>query len=347
MNQTPAAIGGQEGRTSPRIAIISAVTFRGQDLHEAAVSLIGGPIDSTVPTYISPFTMQGPFTLTSPTIYLAHHPITFMYLDAVNPENFSTSVGLKPAGLIHLMPEDVSSVVPLHPNYSNDTEYASLVANGKFKSPTVQTNFTTAPFNFADLPDPVPARAYFDARWSDCWGEQTHCRTITDDSYRPCLIIALSSRVWGTSLFQGSCYFPDLVDPPLALTAIADRTPEEADPLPQLPHAQRDSERVRWNMAASATATVSDAPGAGLLLEPRPTATQPWPLPTTASRNIPGVLSGKSNGTGNSYNDRHGNSYHGAAVFRSSAHALNQRFELQKWLILLPLSIIWVFGMAP
>jgi hypothetical protein len=189
INQTSTAI-SNEGRRSRRITIISAVTFRGQDLYEAGRSHIRNSYFTQAPTYVSPSTIKGPFTLTSPTIYLAHHPLTFRYNSNIDPESISESQSVKPAKVIHLMPADVSSIIPLHPDYSNNTEYASLMANGKFNVPTNKPIVTTIPLNFANLPDPVPARAYFNARWLNCWDKQTHYKTITDDSYRPRLVIS-------------------------------------------------------------------------------------------------------------------------------------------------------------
>jgi hypothetical protein len=333
LNQTLSPASGEDSHSSRRIVVTPAVTFRGQDLYHDSVTTLGGPDFHFHKTYITRSTMKGPFTFTSPTIYLAHHPMTFGYTNEVEPRSYSeANWSVRPAGVIGLKSADVSSVVPLHPTYNNDTEYASLVANGKFKAPPTKM-WTTLPVNFADLQDPVPARQYFDARWEDCWGEQTHCGTITDDSYRPQLVIA--SSVWGTvsDPIYGKCFMPLLVDPPLALSAITDGSPEENfSPLPPI---QRDPGRVDWNLAASATATVGDAPGrTGLPLEPRPIPTRPWPLPTATSRSTPWNVTGTNKAAEKSHN--------GAAVFTSGSHALNQEFVVDKWIISLALSLLCV-----
>ena len=333
LDQTLSPASGEDSHSSRRIAVIPAVTFRGRDLYLDSVSTFGEQVDHYEKPYINRSTMKGPFTFTSPTIYLAHHAITFDYSNEVEPRSFSAaSRSVRPAGVIGLKSADVSSVVPLHPTYNNDTEYASLVANGKFKAPPTNM-WTTLPVNFADLQDPVPARQYFDARWEDCWGEQTHCRTITDDSYRPRLVIA--SSVWGTvsDPIYGKCYMPLLVDPPLALSAITEGSGEENGPL--LPPIPMGSGRVEWNVAASTTATDGDAPGGtGLPLEPRPTPTKLWPLPTATSRSTPWSVKGKNNGTSKSYN--------GAAVFTSNSRTLRQEFIMEKWTISLTLSLFYI-----
>jgi hypothetical protein len=333
LNQTLSPASGEDSHSSRRIAVIPAVTFRGRDLYLDSVSTFGEQVDHYEKPYINRSTMKGPFTFTSPTIYLAHHAITFDYSNEVEPRSFSAaSRSVRPAGVIGLKSADVSSVVPLHPTYNNDTEYASLVANGKFKQPPIQM-WTTVPLNFADLDDPVPARPYFDARWEDCWGEQTHCGTITDGNYRPRLVI--SASVWGTvsGPMSDICFMPQLVDPPLALTEITDGTPEENRPA--LPPIQKGPGRIEWNLAASATATVGDAPGGtGLPLEPRPIPTKPWPVLTATSRSTFWSVKGKNNGTSKSYN--------GAAVFTSNSRTLRQEFIIEKWTISLTLSLFYI-----
>jgi hypothetical protein len=167
-DQTRFPLSGQESHSSRRTAVIPAVAFRGRDLYRAGVSTLGGPVWCFDHSYIIPSTMKGPFTFTSPTIYLAHHPITVDYIDETDYMSFTSRQSVRPPGIVGLKPADVSSFVPLHPTY-NDTQYANPVANGKFQEPR-SLEWTTAPFNFADLRDPVPARQYFDARWEDCWG---------------------------------------------------------------------------------------------------------------------------------------------------------------------------------
>jgi hypothetical protein len=100
---------------------------------------------------------------------------------------------------------------------------AQLVAKGQFR-PTidfyVNGEFETKPFDFGHLVDPVPASIYYDAHDQDCWAEQTHCATITDNSYRP--RIRLAKRIWQSILPNGlECEDPMVVDPPIALYPIS------------------------------------------------------------------------------------------------------------------------------
>jgi hypothetical protein len=77
------------------------------------------------------------------------------------------------------------------------------------------------PLDLSNLPNPVPASVYFDARSDDCWAKHSHCSTITDDSYRPRL--AIKARVW-SSLMEGwsDCYHGSLVDPPIGLRPLTE-----------------------------------------------------------------------------------------------------------------------------
>jgi hypothetical protein len=97
---------------------------------------------------------------------------------------------LRSAGVIPLAAEDVYSVRPRADLFKRRPHYAQLVAKGEFQPSDPPGNrfegFSYAeemvPFNFANLQDPVPASVYYDARFEDCWGKQSHCGTITDDT---------------------------------------------------------------------------------------------------------------------------------------------------------------------
>jgi hypothetical protein len=317
-NQTLSPASNQESHSARRVVVIPEVTFRGEDRYLVAQKPFGGTVSSHDHTYIGPSTMTGPFTLTSPTIYMAHHQITYDYLYEYGFVDVTTSQSVRLAGVTGLKLADVSSIVPLLSKYKNDTEYASLIANGKFE-PQWNLAWATLPLKVADLQNPVPARSFFDARL-DCWGEQTHCGTITDDSYRPRLVIA--SSLWGAAsgVVHGECLIPDVVDPPVALTAITDGLLEEGGPpLLSIP---REPGQVDWNVAASATAMLGNAPyGSDLSLKPRATPTGPWSMPTATSRSTP-------------YN---------AAVYTSGSSTLNREFVVEKWVIPLALSVVCIF----
>jgi hypothetical protein len=130
----------------------------------------------------------------------------------------------KPPGIITLQPDDVRSMRPRFREFNGSgIEYAQSVANGKFNDrprparwDMAAEYFDILPFSYEDLQNPVPARVYYDARPEDCWATQSHCGTITDDTYRP--LLALKNRVWASYLPEGfGCMRPDIVDPPIAL----------------------------------------------------------------------------------------------------------------------------------
>jgi hypothetical protein len=131
---------------------------------------------------------------------------------------------------------------------------------------------------------------------------------------------------------------PQLVDPPLALTAITDGSPEENRPLPPV---QGGPGRIDWNVAASTTATASDAAsGTGLPLAPRPVPTKLQPPPTATSRSAPWSATGTNSRPRNSHNDRHGNLYNSAEVFTSGSPAFSREFMVDK--LALALSVIYI-----
>jgi hypothetical protein len=236
---------------TPRGSIFTtdAITFRGQDVYIRSID--GVPIDQyfvrsktrwdfrsladRVKTpYLTGTTITGPFTFTSPTVYVAHPEI-------IRQEIFGTNGNLlvlgldtvvRGPGIISMHRTDVSSVRPkLDPEYGKNMSYAQAMAKGEY-DPTIPllrwaTNYETLPFDFGNLIDPVPASAYYDARHFDCLGRQTHCGTITDDTYRPNLRIARS--IWASVYSDFICDDPLVVDPPIALKPL-DSSGLGADP---------------------------------------------------------------------------------------------------------------------
>jgi hypothetical protein len=191
--------------------------------------------------YLLPWTLTTKVTFTSPTMYLAHRPISRRWM--AQPRNvswstaFGTEVSFLPAGIITLNSTDIFSVRPDRFMTLPGLEYARQVAQGSFHNTLnfhVRVPVTEKqPFDFGNILDPVPASVYFDARSEDCWGNQTHCATITDGSYRPKL--RLAPKVW-KSIFGGSmCSDPMLADPPNALERIDGAVEEEQVVLPDLP----------------------------------------------------------------------------------------------------------------
>lgn len=220
-----------------------AITFRGQDLYLRSINgvnwnkvdgkslqsdlflalqpSIGKP--SSPGPYLTSWVLRGDFTFTSPTVYLAHRAITRELRMRPLFEN-PTSAGwtkrevARPPGTIPLSASDIFTLRPINQTVDG-LKYAKLVAKGLFtpslSARSVEKKYEARTLDFGDLRDPVPASVYYDARILDCWGQQSHCGTITDDSYRPKLRIA--PHIW-KSVFGGfMCMDPMLVDPPISL----------------------------------------------------------------------------------------------------------------------------------
>jgi hypothetical protein len=166
--------------------------------------------------------LKGPFTFTSLTVYLAHHAIVGQTMTQF-PGNFTPVWGttmIRSAGIVPLRADQVSSVRPLRQNalQMSGLAYAQLVANGTYDQAQYSNRWEMSSFNFAHLQNPVPASVYYDARSNDCWGglKQSHCGTITDDTFRPQL--AFGNKVWASIASDWfDCYQPGLVDPAIVL----------------------------------------------------------------------------------------------------------------------------------
>jgi hypothetical protein len=217
--------------TEPVVVTTDAITFRGQDIYlrtingkdlyaaakeveeesldfEIQASLMAG---KTTPEYIYPSTMSGTWTFTSPTAYLAHREITanIFYWTTSKKVIFQTT-SIRDGGIIPLQPGELSTIhwVQNDKSIKGGLETARSIAKGLFR-PTLddyQSHYAhgrlqTRVLDFGHLPDPVPASIYYDAHDQDCWGEQSHCATITDDSYRPKLFV--DRRVWESILPEG------------------------------------------------------------------------------------------------------------------------------------------------
>jgi hypothetical protein len=224
---------------SPKVVTMDAITFQGQDLYrktmdnDCAGSLCTRSIwtDSDLPT-ILPSVLKGPFTFTSPTVYLAHHPLSLTSMIDPIPStgtamsDFYSSSVLRSAGVVPLAANQIFSVRPGRPDFSKvaGVDYARLVAKGLYSPDFVEIQddqLGIATFDFDHLQDPVPASVFYDARSQDCWGvlRQSHCATITDGSYRPQLVF--KNEVWRSIVGEWyDCARPGLVDPPIALIPV-------------------------------------------------------------------------------------------------------------------------------
>lgn len=171
-------------------------------------------------------------------------------------------------------------------NQQGGVEYAQSVAKGIFHR-SHPTQYGAVPdesvsLNFNDLQNPVPASVYYDARWSECWGNQTHCATITDDSYRPRL--GIKNSVW-QSLFPilSECVQPMLPNPrvsmlPLGTTLDVPSVPQPTSALPGVAIPALSSPTV----AKAGITTSRDQAVAPHQLLPTPTS-------KTSHRQLPGL----------------------------------------------------------
>jgi hypothetical protein len=194
-----------------------------------------------------PYTLTGPFYFTSPTVYLAHqgfvagkksHALEWRDEDPERDRNYNFGGAVAvAAGIQTLKPDDVFSVRPRLQNVFNGsgTEYAHLVAKGTFDRDGAENAIAHdyLQFDYGNLQNPVPASLYYDAR-PDCWGSnQTHCATITDDTYRPSL--AFKRSVWGSiGVGWDACLRPRMVDPPIALRPIDEQFASLVMPRPPI-----------------------------------------------------------------------------------------------------------------
>lgn len=224
--------------------VTTAITFNGADLYllnETAHYQNKKPVTLTWnTTRASPSTLYGNFTFYSPTIYIAHQPIT-AYIGRYNSErniydSFVTTQ-IASAGIIAVEMENIL-YAPLPftaPTASQNLEYIRAMAMGRYYElplsarielgiPRGFNGYTTGltQINIADLMNPVPASIYYGAR-EDCWGKQSHCGIIEDDSYRPRL--ALRDLPFFRLLPDHfDCRKPELVDPPIALRVLEEST---------------------------------------------------------------------------------------------------------------------------
>ena len=240
----------------------TAISFAGKDLYLQHVIL-----DNKTTTYtkieIKPSVMYGNWTFWSPTVYLAHHPITrmdqFFYMSQNISEPFTKGSIIYSPGVFPLLPQHVYTVAPLRPDVAvlNGVEYARKAAKGEYDPLHSAESFisTAFPLNYDHLREPVPASLYYNARTSDCWGKQSHCSRITDGSFRP--LLSLHPDVWESlaainlggplSMELYPCQLPLLVDPPLVLNPIPE---SEIKHEPVISHMPRLSQEARTTPAS-------------------------------------------------------------------------------------------------
>jgi hypothetical protein len=267
--------------SSTRTWVRDKITFPAQSLQLRTI--IGNNTANWINTEtLAASVLLGPFTFTYPTVYIAHRPITTVlgYLDTNSSSYYYRySTGIGSAGVIGVASTDVFSAVPEARNTERGLDYARKVANGQFDPGLFAGEIPSqypAVYDFNDILDPVPAESFFNAKYDDCWDQQTHCATITDNSYRPRL--AMPKQVW-ESMFPKAknCAYLIVPDPPVALEVAAE--PEIGLDFKDFP-ALLTQETPSYQTNS--------------LARPRFTAHHGQPEPTASPRNPPG----KSDGVG-------------------------------------------------
>jgi hypothetical protein len=294
---------------TPVTAVIDAITFRGQDMYLRRLD--GKPFEAynmnklgnrfareqmfPGQTYLESSVMTGRWTFTSPSVYLAHRPIGRNL--EVSPSwaewpqtKLTVYQSFMPAGVLTLDPSDVSTVRAYHLKGMGGVEHAQLIANGSFEphydnwtyiEPILQLH----PMTYGDLLDPVPASAYFNVRTADCWGNQTHCSTITDDSFRPKLMI--NPKIW-SSVFNGFlCSDPLLADPPIALVPLSKSQLDDLPmPLPKGTKARIDNPSITAAAEADSEFIFNSNAKPGQRVDPD----VPMATPTALTRPRPALI---------------------------------------------------------
>jgi hypothetical protein len=305
--------------TASSVVTMTEITFHGAAMYRKSWIMDQYTGTWNDPT-ISPSVMTGLWTLTSPTVYIAHRPITVIsmgrHIGTSGIIDLKTSkLTARPSGVFALQSKDIYSLKP-HLFKSDPIKEANMIAKGLWRREPGQLNtdigpkYETMPFDFGHLQDPVPADVYLEAR-EDCWAKQTHCATITDSSYRPRLLIA--RHVWRSLLSdQNFCQLPALVDPPIALTRI------QGDELPVLvvPHptpTKRPGSVPNEPLYGQGSAIPAPMPWQGYGVLPRPTA----PYQTIDFAPQSAVTNGLQSGQGGSQQNDPDRAGRGAQGYRS------------------------------
>jgi hypothetical protein len=250
----------------------SVVHFRGQNVYLRGNAKISkgetmSAMDTTTRTYHPPSPMYGNFTFVSPTAYVAHRPLSVhcdesaAFCDELSCSVLSTrpTSVVRPSGIIPVHSTNVYTV-RTHRAVTNQAggvstlDLVHAIASGSMTENYVWYA-TPFPLDFMDLPNPVPASAYFEAR-EDCWGSQTHCVTITDDTFRPA--ISLDAEAWRSLLPETDvdCIGGILDDPPEVFAVVNDGSPDEPPPsFPQITHSS-GQQYVDDSMYAKPASTV-------------------------------------------------------------------------------------------
>jgi hypothetical protein len=177
---------------------------------------VDGVVDET--------TITGPFTFTSPTIYVAY--VSAHAMDACS------TWGLRSGGVIPVEASELSSVVFFDPNETRTgMEWVHAQASRRHRRLGEGETYITItgsihggagrPINFLHFQEPVPAEAYF-RQGPDClhWDIfRGDCATITYGRYRP--RIALPRALRSIDPSWESCHMANwqygIPDPPIAL----------------------------------------------------------------------------------------------------------------------------------
>jgi hypothetical protein len=298
---------------------ITEVTFRGQDLYlrpsttmripdededdEDDVTVSGSkttssktqiPPSSSRTYFVMPTKIPVNWTFTSPTVYIAYRALTAIVSTFQSQQWYQNSRQMESTqfqgvGVFSLLPHEVSTIRPIRPDAQSvgGFQYASRVAEGKY-TPVFDEfdSFETLSLDFSDLVDPVPASIYYDARSADCWGHQTHCATITDDSYRPRLF--LKNEIWAKVIPKfKDCVLPPLVDPPRQIESVLGPEPDQQPVSPIFPSTTTTESFDRGQRNPLGGGTRGWKWPYGHDLEPFPGASIPAPTPQPTGRQGP------------------------------------------------------------
>jgi hypothetical protein len=273
----------------PAVFSTTAITFQGQDLY-LRTRIVDGTTHTLPRTFITSSVLYGNWTFTSPSLYLAHHAFTASFdtifrrqQDVSRWSAITRTTKIREAGVFTVDLENVFTT--LHTQEDRTTlggmEYASMVAKGKFRNHSPNNPdpiVALKPLNLEDLEEPVPADVYYDARKDDCWGEQSHCGTMTAGHHRPVLILLPDTLSKVLNLGNWSyCELWGLVDPPIRLTPLTASTvldmptllPLTAEVLQATPEATENSAQVPANLLVGRPPHVPPTP--------RPTPHSPMP----------------------------------------------------------------------
>ncbi|KAF1985409.1 hypothetical protein K402DRAFT_422040 [Aulographum hederae CBS 113979] len=194
--------------TAPVTAVVDKITLASTYIDPDQEYLLGN--GSWTPSSEVVAVITGPFTFTSPSVYIAYHNIRATDLCGTVGNVHST-------GVVGMPPEDVSSVVPHFPHDTrNAIDRASWLANTGFYVPNM---FKEEPVNYAHFVGPVPGIAYYGLTFRGFLGART---VITQEAYFPSIAIPKAMRALDPAWKDCAPAMIGVPDPPRTLKAQSD-----------------------------------------------------------------------------------------------------------------------------